>query len=436
FAVGVTLASAVLFGVAPALRFSRPVVADALRGAGRGQVGPGRRGGLRGALVAGEVALALVLLIGAGLLGRSFLTLLDNDLGFRPERRATLQTFLWDRNPTSEQRVARVGALIARFEAVPGVERAAAVSSLPFHPHAITAADPLHVEGRARARPGEAEEVFTTVATPGYFGVMGIALRAGRGFTAADRAGAPPVALVSEALARRFFPGEDPVGRRITIGVMGPPVTREIVGVVAGVRPQGLDSPPRPELFVPHAQHGTGSMIFVARTRGRPGPLLPALQRAVWDVDPDQTVYHAATLESLVRGTLAERRFHLALLGTFSAVALALAVVGLYGLVSFSTAQRTGEIGIRMALGARGGEIVRMVVGQGVRVALPGIVAGIAGALLLTRFLRGMLYGVAPADPATYLQLAVLMVAVAAVAAFVPARRAAGVDPMTALRGE
>jgi putative ABC transport system permease protein len=438
FAAGVSLAAALLCAAAPALR---PTAAGTPRGTAAllGGAGSATRTGtaprLRTLLVVAQVAIGLVLLVGAGLLGRSFLNLTANDLGFTVERRAALQLFLWDHFPRRADREQAVAAIAERMAAVPGVGEVAVVSALPFHPSQIDAADELVVEGRPAA-PGERRTVFTTVASPGYFGLMGIPLLAGRPPSERDRGDAPPVAWINETLARRFFPGEDPVGRRVTIGVMSAPVSREIAGVVGDVRPTALDSDPRPELYVPYAQTGTGSVTFVVRGETDPAALLDELRAAVWEVEPEQSVYHAATLEELVAATLAQRRFHLALVGAFSTAALALALVGVYGLLSYLTRQRTSEIGVRMALGASRRSVASMVVGSGLRLALAGVGLGLAGALAATRFLRPLLYGVEPADPRTFTQIALLVVAICALAAYLPARRAAAADPVAALRGE
>ncbi|CAA9375065.1 MAG: Acidobacterial duplicated orphan permease (function unknown), partial [uncultured Gemmatimonadetes bacterium] len=294
FAVAITLLSTLLFGLAPSLRFSRPNLMGTLRGGSRSGSGGRERSRLRSGLMVSQISLALVLLIGAGLLARSFVSLLANDPGFQTDNRAALQLFLWDRNPTKEQRLQRVDELTERFAAVPGVEKVAVVSALPFHPNQIDAQDELLVEGRAAPLPGQTTQVFTTTASPDYFGIMGIPLRRGRGFTPEDRPDAPQVALISETLARRFFPDEDPIGKRVTVGMMSRPVSREIVGVVGDVRPKALDSEARPELFVPYSQSGTGSITFVMRAQRDPATLLPALKAQVWEIDSSQTIYHAA----------------------------------------------------------------------------------------------------------------------------------------------
>ncbi|MGH2779887.1 MAG: ABC transporter permease, partial [Thermoleophilaceae bacterium] len=396
FAIGSTLVTTLVSGLAPALRFSRPDVLPALQGGGRSGT-PGRtRNRLRRALVVAQVALALMLLIGSGLLARSFVRLLSNDPGFAVERRATLQVFLWDRNPTAADRIRRVREIDARMEAVPGVEAAAVVSALPFHPQQIDAGDQLIVEDRPLTD-GQIPRVFTTTASPDYFQVMGIPLVRGRMFTDRDREDAPRVALINETLARRFFAGEDPVGQRVTIGVMSAPATREIVGVVRDVRPTTLDSDPRPELYVPYAQSGTGSVTFVVRTRTDASALLPTLREQIWQVDPAQSIDQSAALEDLVSETLVERRFHLSLLGGFSVLALMLAAIGIYGLINFITRRRLREIGIRLALGAAPAAVRSAVLRNAMGMVTAGMAAGVIGALLLTRLMRSMLYEVSPA---------------------------------------
>jgi predicted permease len=434
FSLGLTLASAILFGLAPALRFARPELARSMTSGARAAGGRSQTG-LRGGLVMAEISLALVLLAGAGLLIRSFTALLANDVGFVTEHRLSLQMFLWDRNPTEEQRHQRADQIIERFRAVQGVEDVGVVTALPFHPSQIDAQGSLSIEGRAV--PGQSEEqVYTTIASPAYFRVMGIPLLAGRPFGDHDRKDAPRVALISRALARRCFPDTDPIGKRVTIGVMGAPVAREIVGVVGDVRPTSLDSEPRAELFIPFDQSPNGSLTFVVRASREPRVLIPLLRRMVWEIDPQQSVYYAAATDDLVAGTLAERRFILLLFGVFAAFAIGLAGIGVYGLISVTTGQRTQEFGVRVALGARPRDIVRLILGEGMRLIVPGLVFGLLGAFFLTRFLSGMLYGVRPADPATLAQVTVVMLAIAILGAFVPALRAAGTEPNRALRSE
>jgi putative ABC transport system permease protein len=433
FAAVLAFGTALLFGWIPALRVARSEPAQALAGAGRATA-TRRRARLRSGLVVAEIALALVLLCGAGLLVRSFARLAANDLGFQTAGRASVQMFLWDRNPTLERRLQRMEEIAARFRALPGVDAVGLVSALPFHPSQIDARGELAIEGRA-VPPGATEaQVHTTIASASYFAAMDIPLRAGRTFEARDRMDAPRVAIVNQALARRYFPGEDPIGKRVRFGVMAAPESREIVGVVGDVRPTTLDSEPRAEIYVPYTQSGSGSVTFVARTRGDARVLVARMREAVWQVDHQQSIYHAATVEELIAKTLLERRFHLVLLATLSLVALALAGIGVYGLISVTTSQRTHEIGVRIALGARPRDIVALVLGQGVRLLIPGVLLGTAGALALTRFMQGMLYGVRPGDPATYAQVAAILGLVAVIGALLPALRAAWIEPVRALR--
>jgi predicted permease len=436
FALAVTASTAFLFGLAPALRFSRPDLRATLAAGGRSSTKGRERSRLHGALVVSEVALALILLVGAGLLIRSFMDLMDNDLGFQSEDRASIQMFIYDNNPTPQQRYQRAMEIEEGMESLPAVAGVGIVSALPFHPHKIGADAKLLIEGRPEPPPGQSQNVFTTVASPDLFRLMGIPLRSGRDFTADDRADATPVAIINESLRRRYFPNENPIGKRVTIGVMAAPVTREIVGVVADVRPTTLDSDPQPELFVPFAQSMTGAVTFVVKTHTDAARMLPALRAQVWQVDPNQTIYYAATIDELIADTLVGRRFNLFLLVSFSIIALVLATIGIYGLISFSTGRRTNEIGVRMALGAESSEIVTMILSDGIRLALTGVAIGLAGAFALTRFMESMLYGVAPTDLLTFAFIGALMLVVSAAAAYIPAYRAARADPLKTLREE
>ena len=432
----ITLATAVLCGLAPLSYATRPDIRRAL--VSTSSWSGGRQGGLGigAALVVGQIAMALVLLIGAGLLGRSFRALRDNDLGFAVENRAAIQLFLWDRNPRRFQRIQRAQEIERALEAVPGVDAVGMVSALPFHPSQIDAQSGFSIDLRPRD-PNEAlPRIYTTVASPDYVQVMGIRLLQGRGFTPADREDAPLVAIINKTLADRYFAGQDPIGQRVTLGVMEAPASREIVGVVADVRPTTFESDPRPELFVPFAQHGTGSITFVVRASTDAAALVPALREQIWSVDPGQSVYHAATVESLIGDTLVERRFNLVLLGGLSLVGFLLATVGVYGLIAFTTSQRRREIAVRLALGAKRGDVTGMVVGQALRLAVPGIALGIVGALYLTRFMRSMLYDVGATDVATFTQIVALVAMAAVAAAWLPARRASRTDPMRVLREE
>jgi len=435
FAVAIAVVTAFACGLAPVRVFSRPNLHDAVREGGRGTSASGARLRLRGALIVAEVALALVLLVGSGLLIRSFVSLLGVDPGFTAANRGMVQVFLWDLYPKPELRAGFMRDALERLRAVPGVRSAGAVSAMPFAEANIGVETGMVIQGRPAPAAGQAPNVYTTIATSGYFETMGVALRRGRTFTAADDASAPRVALISESLARRHFPDEDPIGRHIAVRFDGGQV-REIVGVVADVRHDGLQEAPRVEMYMPHAQFPFGSMTFVVRTDGDPATTLPALQRAIWEVNPNQAIYEASTLEALIADSLRERRFNLSLIGGFAALALILAAVGVYGLISYSTMRRTSEFGVRLALGASGTQIVTAAMRDGVRYAVAGVALGLVASLALTRAMASMLFGVSATDPLTYVALALVMLAVAAVASFLPARRALEVDPVTALRGD
>ena len=436
FTFTVSILTALVFGLAPAIQFSSPKLQQFLKEGGRtSTAGFGRRR-LRHALVVSEIALALMLLVGAGLLVRSFIRLLQVDPGFTPDNVLSLQVFIWDTHQTPQQRTAFFDEAFARLSSLPGVQAVGAVTALPFNNEDTIDVDTTFtIDGRP-AEPGQQLTASSTVATIDYFKVMGIHLKRGRLFNEYDRAGSPPVVLINEAMARRFFPEEDPVGKKMTVGSFGRPMSREIIGVVADVRHTGLDSDPRPEFFVPHLQNPFGGMAIVVRTSSDPDALLPAAKEQIRAINKDQPFYSINTMEALVSRSLGERRFNLLLLCAFATIALVLAGVGIYGLISFSISQRTHEIGVRLALGAGGRDITRMILGEWLALALAGVAAGVAGALVLTRLLKGFLFGVTPTDPFTFAAISVLLVALALVASYLPARRATRVDPMVALRYE
>jgi putative ABC transport system permease protein len=429
FSAAVTVLTALVFGLAPALQSSR---ADPATGGQRTTASRGITGFHRG-LVVSQIALALVLLIGAGLLGRSFLSLTANDVGFVAEQRATLQLFLWDRYPTAPERVNAVAALFEKMRAVPGVTDVAVTSSFPFHPEQIDAQSMLEIEGRP-PEPGQRPSSHVLIASPNYFDLMGMRIVRGRGFTDDDRLESPRVVVINETLAARFFPGEDPVGQTLNLGAMDRPVAREIVGVVNDVRAMGYGEDAHAEAYVPYDQQRTGSVTVVAAIDGSSADAMPALRQAVAEFDAEQPIYLAFTVEQLMRSDVAERRFNMLVLASLAAVALALSAAGIYGLLSYATAARTTEIGIRMAMGAQRGHVVGMIVRQGLALTLAGVAVGLAAAAALTRFMAAMLYGVEPLDLATFAQLAGVMTAVAALASWIPARRASRAHPAAVLR--
>lgn len=428
FAALVTAATAVVFGVAPALRLSRP---DARAARAGGLQTPPESARARNALVVAEIAVAMVLLVGAGLLIRSFAALVDNPLGFGADRRVTMQLFIWDRNQTAAERIARVAEIDERFEALAGVERAAVISAFPFHPTRILRRMPVAVAGEPTDEAGD--EAVVLAASPDYFRTMGIPLLDGRVYAESVSSDGPPLAVINETLARSRFGSRDAVGGRL---VLGNGTAVEVVGVVGDVRSASFASEPDPELYIPYDRSGTGSVTLVVQTDGDAATMVPLLRNALWHVDPGQSIYHEATVEQLVSATLVERRFHLLLIGGFAAIALLLCAIGVFGVISFATSCRRREIGIRMAVGARAQDMLGMVARHAAVLAMAGVVLGAVASFMLSQLLAGMLYGVSATDPATFIVTALLLIAVAQLACFIPARRAARFDPMTALRAE
>jgi putative ABC transport system permease protein len=436
FALGLSLLTALLFGLFPSLYFSNPNLQASLKAGSRSDTPSLARNRFRRFLILSEVALALVLLIGAGLLGRSFLRLLAVDPGFAANDALTLEVHVWGKARTADQRIAFFEQSLNRIASLPGVRAAGAVSALPFHDNSIDIKSVFSVMGKPAPPSGQEPTAYVTVATTDYFKALGIPLRQGRLFTPFDTKDSSQVVLVGETMARRYWPGEDPVGKKIAITFKGQKSEREVIGVVGDVRHEGLDSGFRTELFFPHLQEPYGSMTFVVSTAQNPSSLLPAVKEAIWSVNKDQPFSSVATVDQLVARSLVERRFYLVLLGCFAVIALVLAGVGVYGVISFSVGQHTQEIGVRMALGARASDIVRLIARRELGPAMIGIVAGIAGAVGMTRLLRGFLFEVNPLDPITFGLVTLVLALVALLACYIPARRATKVDPLSALRYE
>ncbi len=436
FTLVVSLLTGLIFGLVPSLQTSKPDLNNTLKEGGRGTTGGAGGVRVRNLLVVSEIALSLVLLVGAGLLIRSFIRLQQFDLGFNPDNLATMRIQL----PGSKYReAAQVDAfyrqLLERIESVPGVQSVGAISALFLDdtPNSTN----FSIEGRPVPTGADAIEVPFDSVSPGYFRTMGIPLQAGREFDERDVRGAAPVVIINETFARRFFPDEDPLGKRFVYGGPGPDnpwIT--IVGVVGDMRRTGFDRPVRPETFLPHSQNPSGVLTVVARTADNPENLSGTLRSEVWAVDKDQSVFDLKTMDQTLSEMSSQRRFNMLLLGVFAALALTLAAVGIYGVMSYSVAQRTHEIGIRMALGARGTDVLGMVVRRGMALVAAGIGVGLIGAIGLTRLMSSLLYGVSATDPLTFVVIPFVLAAVALGACFVPARRATRVDPMIALRYE
>jgi putative ABC transport system permease protein len=431
FTAGVSVVTGALCGLMPAIVASRADLSTAIKDGGRGASGHRAGNRLRGALVVAQVAVSMILLAGAGLLLKSFYRLQQVNPGFNSASVLTAKVVLPEKQYDKPEAVrAFYASLLERIKALPGVTAASMAQSTP-----LTENDNgtnFDIVGRPfpKGRQPEARLRFIGIE---YFATLGIRLRNGRDFSAHDGPGAAPVAIVNEAFVRRHFPGEDPIGKKLRLG-WGGDDAKEIVGVAGDVRHRGLDDQPRPEMYVPHAQFATMDMTLLARTQAKPESLTPALASAVRGLDAELPLTEVKTLDQYRADTIALPRFNTALLLVFAAVGLILTAIGLYGVIAYSVAQRTNEIGIRMALGAQGRDVIRMIIAQGLRLTLFGVAAGLLGALALTRLIQTLLFDVSATDPLTFAAVALLLGTVAGFACWLPARRAANVDPMVALR--
>ncbi len=423
--MAVALLTALLFGLAPALQGSRFVLNHALKEGGRGSATGGNR--LRHGLIVGEVALALVLLVGAGLLLRSFYRLVNVSPGFEPERALTLQLSLPEINfPTAAKRVAFFNEMIAQLEALPGVESAAVAQSLPLG--SSIPDNFFRIAGRETI-PGPGYSADFDLCTPHYFRAMTIPLRRGRPFE--ERDATARVAIINEELARRFFPGEDPIGKQLMQGKQ----SWEIVGIVGNVRSRGLAVDIKPTIYRPQSTFDSSrNGHLIVRTTVPPLTLIEAVRRTVHQANPSQPVATMRTLESVVAGSLADRRLLLGLLSIFAGLVLVLAALGLYGVMAYAVNQRTRELGIRMALGAAPVDVLRLVLSGAIKLVAIGLLLGLAVSLSFTHLLTNLLFGVEPTDPTTFAAVSGLLLVAAVIATLQPARRATQVDPMVALR--
>ncbi|MBN8247652.1 MAG: ABC transporter permease, partial [Verrucomicrobia bacterium] len=438
FALMITLATGVLFGLVPALHISKVHLSGALNAAGRGN-SEGGRWRSQVSLVTGQVAIALALLFGAALVIQSFQRMLALDPGFSKSDLSALD--LTFRGATYEKGEARIGVfrqIQERLGALPGVARVAMISHLPLGGSEHVGY--FAIEGRPPAQPGQEPLGQQRVVTAGYFDTMGVTLVRGRDFEAADTPGKPLVAIINETLAHQFFPGTDPIGKRIRLKGFGEDDWCRIVGVVRDVRASALDLKPTPGFFLPYSQLPTywEEMTVVVRGdgAGRPMPSESDLRREMQAIAANLPVANYRTMESLVSHAVARPRFGSLLLGLFAATALMLTMVGLYGVVAYTVSRRIRELGIRMVLGAQRGDVLRLVVSQGMQPVLVGLGLGLAAALGLSRFLASLLFEIHPYDPVTLIASTLILVGVALLACWLPARRAACVDPMVALRAE
>ena len=435
FTLLVSLATGVLFGLAPALQSSRLGLSEKLKEGDRGSTAGHAR--LRNGLIVSEVALALMLLIAAGLLIESFARLARVRPGFNPESVLTFNITLPD-NPYHDR--ARATAfydqVVRRIENLPGVKAAAASNALPLSGEEEV--DGFQIEGRPKPAPGQIQTANFRWVTPDYFRVLQIPLKRGRAFSERDKADAPAVAIIDETMARLYFPGINPIGQRFKGSdedKKGRP--REIVGIVGDVRHSSLDAKPPPHLYLPQAQEGRAGMMVAVRSVGtQPTALLQMVRREIAAVDPNVPIADIRTMEEMVESSVAPWRFTMALLSAFAGVALLLASVGIYGVLAYSVNQRRREIGIRMSLGAQRRDVLQLFLSQGMAVTLLGIVIGLGGAWAVTRIMRSLLFSVSPTEPLVFLAGPLAFAVVALLASFFPARKAAQVNPVIALRSE
>jgi putative ABC transport system permease protein len=442
FATSTSVATGLLFGSFPALRHSHPAPMDVIRDSApsSGSLGRLRQNRIRSVLIVAEIAMAMMLLVGGGLLIRSFAKLASIDPGYEPRDVVTFQVALLPERYPGPQVRTFAEDFVARLRSVPGVRAAAYVRQLPMVALKETAwfrrtpelpKPPIAPEGSVDGR----------LVSRDYFSVMGIRVIAGRGFDDRDAAGRPRALVINETLARREFPGQNPLGVHVYAGPDAIPW--EIVGVSRDVRQFGLDREPEPQVFADYRQWSSTDRVafplgpyFAVRANANAGSIIDSARTIVQQMDRDAGVFNVATMEQLVANRIARPRMYSVLLGIFAAVAAVLALIGVYGVVTYAVSQRTREIGVRLALGARRAQIMRLVLGQGLLLTIVGIAAGTAGAAALTRYLEGMLFGLTPLDASTFAGAAAMFAIVATLASYVPARRATKVDPLVALRSE
>jgi putative ABC transport system permease protein len=438
FTLAVSVVTGVLFGLVPALQVSKMDLNEGLKESSRGGSDSPRRQRMRALLVVSEVALSLVLLVGAGLMIRSFSRLLAVDPGFKADHVLTAFVSLpASKYPKREEQTAFFDRLLERLRNVPGVSAAGLVTDIPLYGGSSTGFD---VEGRPPAPPGQRAMTDYRLISADYFAAMGMKLVKGRAFAHHDNEATRGVVIINETLAARFFPGENPIGKRLDMSGE-PKDLREIVGVVGDVRNYGLDAEVKPEAYVPFLQSApeylssvVSALTIVVRSAIEPTALTATLREQVQALDKDQPVSAIRTMEWYLADSMAQRRFNMLLLGAFAGLALVLAAVGIYGVIAYTVTQRTHEMGIRIALGAKGGDILRLVFGNAMATTLIGIALGLGAAFALTRLLRSLLYQVSPTDPFVFVAIPLVLLSVAIIATYLPARRAMKVNPITALR--
>ena len=438
FTIAVAVVTGILFGLMPAFAATRGL-SSTLKESGRGAVTTRGSTRVRGVLVVVELALAVMLLAGAGLLMRSFMKLEAVDPGFRPEQALTFELTLPDAKYAEDPaRIAFFDQLMPRLASLPGVRSASAVMGLPLS--GLDFIISFEVEGRPPVPPAQQPSMQVRVATPNYFSTIGVPLVRGRFFTDGDRVGTEKVVVITQAAARQFFPNEDPIGKSIKVGWgKGPGKPRaggRVVGIVGDMKDAGLAEANPPQIYMPLGQWPVSFMAVVVKTNVPPMSLTDAVRSEVGAVDPNLPVSNVNTLDAIVAKSISQQRFYMLLLAIFAGVALALAAIGIFGVLSYAVSQRTREIGIRMALGAQEGTVIGLIVRQAMLLVGTGVVAGTVLALVLSQTISTMLFNVTPTDPVTFALVAALLVSVALFASYLPARRATRVDPIVALRAE
>lgn len=433
FNLGLSLFSGLLFGLIPAWQISKTRLNETLKEGGRQTSSGSHR--LRGLLVISEVALSLMLLVSAGLLMRTFLVLVKTEPGFNPDNVMTMRLTLPAAKYKEEsQRAAFFQELVRRVQSLAGVESAAAVNYLPLG--GSNSSDSFLVEGIPEPPPGQEFMGRYRNCTPDYFRTMAIPVLKGRAFTDQDKPASPPVIIVNETMAQRYWPGSGPIGKRVRFNApLSDAPWMQVVGVVQDVK-HDLQTPVTTDYYLPHAQDVWSSMVLVARTKGDPLSVAAEMRQQVWSIDKDQPVFDVQTMEQVRAFSVSLYSFSAGSLGIFAAIALLLAAIGIYGVMSYAVMQRTQEIGIRMALGARAVDVLKLVVRNGMSLALIGVVAGLVGAFAMTRLLQSLLFGVTPTDALTFGVVTFGLLLVALLACYLPARRATRVDPLVALRYE
>jgi putative ABC transport system permease protein len=433
FSLALSVVTGLVFGIAPAWLAARADVNEALKQGTRGSTEGGARGRLRSALVVIEVTFALVLLGGAGLLARSFMQLAHVDPGFIPENATLMRLSLPQKKyAEKEQQTAFANSLLERLKDLPGVQAVGITHSMPIMSDWLLS---FNIEGRPAIDPADLPSLNYYAVTPDYFRAMGIRLVRGRVFTPQDDPRAPRVAIINETMARQFFPNEDPLGKRINIST-GPDAWREIVGIVGDIKQYGVDKPTSAQGYDPFAQVPFTSLNVILRTKGSQAALLGSLRPTVYAIDKDQPVGIIRPLEEIMADSIARQRFAMLLLTVFSGVALVIAAVGIYGVMAYNVVQRTGEFGIRMALGAQQRDVLRLVLTQGGKLIGLGLVIGLAATLAASRAMGSMLFNTSAQDPLTLGAITLLLGAVALIACLLPANRATKVNPVEALRAE